>query len=233
MVDITLTIVQSVTAFVSFLTCVILTFLVLRKDYRYLLNQLFSLAILLMGLTTLFLVFSNLPVIFLQVDSPVIFLQVSYQSAVLAFFFFNLAAIYMIFGRNGLFSIRTLTYFVVGNIGPIYVIWFTNPFTHVELGDVVSTTLFKVVVFGFLILSYLVTLILFLIVYRSVVAADVRRNLQIFLVGWIVGGLSMVSIALGDFLRILDIIGQLLLTLSVIVIYFSFNQQMSKEKQAQ
>lgn len=231
MADISLTIVQTLTAFISFLTCMVLTFLILRKDISFLLNRLFASAIFMMGMTTFFLVLSNLPVILWQVDGPMLFLQAAYQSAIFAFFLFNLAAIFLIYGKQGLYSIRTGMFLVIGTIPTIYVIWFTTPFSRVALGDVVSTSLFKIIVFGFLVLSYLITLILFLLIYNTV-EAEVKRNLQIFLAGWLIGGLAMVSIALGDFLRILDILGQVFLTFSVIIMYFSFGQQIKESNES-
>ncbi|MFW9993967.1 MAG: hypothetical protein ACFFD4_18125 [Candidatus Odinarchaeota archaeon] len=227
MTDLTLTVIQTLTAFFSFLTCLILSYLVLRKDYKFLLNRLFAAAILMMGMSTLFLVLSNIPVLLWQGDGPFFLLQGSYQSVVIALYLFNLAALYLMYGQEGLYSLKTRIYLIAGNALCSYVIWLTNPFSRVALGDVVSTTLFKVTVFGFLIISYSFTLVLFLLVYKGV-EEEVKRKMQIFISGWLIGGLAMASLGLGDFFRILDMVGQVLLSIGVIVIYVSFSPQLAR-----
>jgi hypothetical protein len=226
-VDMTLTIIQTITAFISFSVGSILAYLILRKDPDFLLNRLFTAAIFMMGLSMFFLVVSNLPVLLLGDNGPYLPLQASYQSVVIAFFLFNLSAIFLMYGRESLSTMKVIIYGIAGNAICFFVIWFTTPFEHVALGDVISTTLFKAVIFGFLVISYLLTLVLFFLVYRGGIDGEIRRKMQFFILGWLVGGLAMISIALGDFVRMLDIIGQVLITLSVIIIYFSFSKQTS------
>jgi len=228
MVDITLTIIQTITAFSSFLVASFLAFLIYRKDPEFLLNKLFSASIFMMGLSVLFLVISNLPVILTGQNGTHIPLQASYQCVVIALFFFNLSAIFLMYGRESLFTKKTKIYGITGNAICSIVIWLSTPFEYVDLGDVNSTALFKVVVFGSMVISYLLTLLLFFLVFRSV-EGKTRKNMQYFIMGWLVGGTAMMSIAFGDFIRMLDIAGQVLLTVSVIIIYLSFNPQISKK----
>lgn len=226
------TYIQSLGAIISFTTSLIISYIVLKKDYRYSLNILFAGAVISMGLTTLFLFASNIYPILYNDNGPSYILSLSYQFLVFSLLLFLVCLLFINFGKSVFRSPVLYVYLVICLIASFYVLWFTEPFHTVAVGDVSSSSLFKVVIYSILVSAYLLTLFLTLYVYRKL-QGQVKSNLGLFLVGWLIGGLALVLNVLGDYAHILDALTQVVLTVAMIVIFMSFNRESERREHPQ
>ncbi|MFW9854960.1 MAG: hypothetical protein ACFFFG_07855 [Candidatus Thorarchaeota archaeon] len=223
MSDTSFYLVQTAIFWVSALICLIITYVVYLRDPDYVLNQVFAGGSLALGFFNIMMGVSNAPVFLFQEQLIVQAVQLAYSALVISLCFFLLSSVILQFGtsfprRAGLLTILMLIVFV-----DLFVIWFTDevfvPTTI--LGDVTTSSLFKLVVLGSLALIYLCALILFVFTFRET-EEDTRRNIGWLLGGWLVGGAALITSAISDFYQPFDLVGPFLLGLALFIMQRGF-----------
>lgn len=217
MADIPFYIVQTIIFFSSTIICFFTSYSVYSRDKSYTLNRVFASASLFLGIFNLSMGLSNFPVIILEEQVIILAIQVAYSFLVLSLSFFLLSSI--ILQYSTVFPFRKVVLPVIGIIVliDISVMWLTEAFMPTEtVGNIVTSSLFKVVVLGSLAFFYIITLILFIRTYQ-VTTGSVRKNVTWFLLGWGVGGLALIASALSDLIQFLDLIGPALLAIAIVI----------------
>ncbi|MFX0096005.1 MAG: hypothetical protein ACFFBD_29975, partial [Candidatus Hodarchaeota archaeon] len=79
------------------------------------------------------------------------------------------------------------------------------------------------------VLAYFITLVTMLMTLPRL-EGKLRTNSLIFIIGWLIGGMALTSIALGDVFRIFDVLGQIFLSIASIILYLSFSQQLTRNR---
>ncbi|MFX0063735.1 MAG: hypothetical protein ACFFC7_16305 [Candidatus Hermodarchaeota archaeon] len=181
-----------------------------------LLNKIFAIANVFLGLTPLSFVLSNIPVILWE-ENVLLFPQLAYTCLLIGLIFFLISAIILEFGEEEPF--KPLYLIAMGAIIVInlIVIWFfENSIYYVALGDINTSDWFTIVYYGSVPLVYLVTFFLYLKTYMAG-EGTAKENMRWFLIGWIIGGLALITSVLSDFYRPLDLINFLILALAAFV----------------
>lgn len=181
-----------------------------------LLNKIFAIANVFLGLTPLNFVLSNIPVILWE-ENVLLFPQLGYACLLIALIFFLISAIILEFGEEEPFKPLYLIAMGAIIVINVVVIWFfENSIYYVALGDINTSDWFKIVYYGSVPLVYLLTFLLYLKTYMAG-EGTAKENMRWFLIGWIIGGLALITSVLSDFFRLLDLVNFLILALAAFV----------------
>ncbi|MFW9995542.1 MAG: hypothetical protein ACFFD4_26125 [Candidatus Odinarchaeota archaeon] len=214
------TLVCSLGAVISFIT----GYLVFNKDRSFVLNRIFTLSIGFFGLFSFMVGFSNIPILFWNGDVDIFSIRASYTFLILALLFLLLSALIIEYGpgiiyRKELIGILAVT--IALNLG---IIWLTDSVLHTDiLGDIVTSTLFKIVVFGTSIISFVLMYYFYFKTFRAS-EGHVRERMRLFLVGLTFGALALIGGVLSDFIRVLDLIDFLLIVIMGLFFYLGFRR---------
>ncbi|MFX1532628.1 MAG: hypothetical protein ACFFDI_00165 [Promethearchaeota archaeon] len=184
-----------------------------------LLNRIFAIANVFLGLTPLSFVLSNIPVILWE-ENILIFVQLAYTCLLIGMIFFLISAIILEFGEEEPFKplyLIAMGAIIVINLVVIWeIVFFENSIYYVALGDINTSIWFKIVYYGSVPLVYLLTFFLYLKTYMAG-EGTAKENMRWFLMGWIIGGLALITSVLSDFFRPFDLINFLILALAAFV----------------
>ena len=215
--------------FIAFI-CIIIAFLIYRKDPSYSLNWTFSLAIVVLGLTYVFSFLGNLYYMFFD-HGEIFFIRTAFFLAPVAFMFFYYTSLGIYRGVDSMYSKITLVIFLLLFVVDFFIIYVFDGVVFKEGSQTnsISTLPFKIVDLGSIIVLYILVYYYFVKSYLSVEDPDVKTNLRFFLIGWAFGGLGLLSIVGSDYLRILDLTGPLTICLGILIISRSFLSKHKKE----
>lgn len=213
--------------------------IVLKKDSKFILNRLFASALSFMGLSMLFFAFGNVPIILnidpgLQTTITIITMQLFLSFLVLSFTCFLYSGFVLLYGANQAFDLTRKIILVVIVLLSLIIIWFTQSVITIGTqGNIETGHYVNIVLYPLILVLYLSTMYFYYKVYQES-EADIKPQIKLFLIGWVIAGISLVSSALSNFItygRILDLVSPLILCLSLIFVYQGFREKKSKSEE--
>ncbi|MFX0090176.1 MAG: hypothetical protein ACFFBD_00320 [Candidatus Hodarchaeota archaeon] len=209
----TFVVVQTAIFFISAILLFIVAASVYLRAPKALLNKIFGLAYTQFGLAGFSFGLSNIPIILWEVPGLIPLSKLAYSFLMLGLIIFLISALTIEYGFELTMRPLYLGPILCVLIANLIIIWlFPDSIYHPgELGDIHTSLLFKVVYFCSLATVYFLTLFLYFKTFKSSKEEIIKNNMRWFLLGWLIGGFLLVTGALSDFIRVLDLAGYPLL----------------------
>jgi hypothetical protein len=210
---------QMIFFFVSAIFLFILAYSVYVSNNQ-IMNKVFSFSFLSLGLNQFVFGIRNLYLLVFKEPMNLFSARLSFTFLPLALFGFFITILLIRFGEEMLKKELIITS-LLWLLTNLIVIWFSDSITLSEdsIGNLQTSILFKIVVFGSTIILYIIS---YYFVLWSYFKSD--ENLTWFLYGFTLCGLSLLSFGLSDFFRILDLISPIILSISMIVLFRGFTR---------
>ena len=209
---------------------IILALMIIRHDPSYSLNRSFAIGLVCIGLAMFFFSSSNIPYLVFGEQSSNTGIIILSMQLFLTFFSiaitsFLFASYILLYGSPYAFSYRTYPYIIIYLGSSIIVTWFTQSIIPLDLqGDIKVGFFVEIIFFPLTVVVYLMIMYFFKEVYEQT-EGDVKYQLQMFLLGWILAGVAMLLAALSNLLpggRVLDIAAPIVVSVTLNVIFQGF-----------
>lgn len=237
-IDYNFLIIQSLAGLAVTAIGLVTAFIVLKKDSKFVLNQLFALALSFMGLSMFFFSFGNVPFIF-NVNSSlsnyisVFTMKLFLSFLVLAFTCFLFSGFVLFYGEEQAFDLTRKILLIVIAVISLPIIWFTQSVIPVgSQGNIETGQFVNIILYPLILLLYLATMYFYYKIY-GVSDLEIKPQIRLFLIGWFIAGISLLSSALSNFItydRILDLISPLILCIALLFVFQGFKGKKSETK---
>ena len=221
-------IIQGILFLITAIVLVFIAYTVYHRDKGFLVNQLFSLGTFFFALAYLISTFGNL---YTQItlQTATLFTQLSYSLVVVSLMLLALSGFGLLKGTT---AINKWEYYVILLLISVInwvVIWSFNGVyaSNDIIGNTKTTILFKIVVYGTLIISYTLTYIFYIFNYKQVDRETIRKII-FFIIGWGIGGLGLFFTVISDLARFFDLLSPLTITIAVLILQKGFKNSTKK-----
>jgi len=207
----------------------------LMRDKTFVLNQLFSIATVCIGLFSLMVGSSNLPILLLGEGQlvSVTAMQLAYLFLLAALMLFFLTSLYIEFGPDSTFQKKVpLSLVMIYLVNLVVVLLPGSIYINLaDLGDVFTTILFKGVYYSSSVIFFLLTFLFYFKTYRSSEGIT-KERMRAFLICLALGGSALIASVLSDFLRELDLLQFIVLSIAMIVLWLGIRKKEPEQASA-